>query len=278
MWYKIKKIFLWEDLVRPKADPVTETWIYHNADLWLLSAVYIVDSWWTIDPNNVHTFSDKNLWATTVWNYWDTPTAANTWTFYQWWNNYGFLYNNAANTATSTSLVDTTNYWPNNYYSSSTFIINWANDWTSDHNRNLWWWTTSGTDYLVSRKWPCETWWHVPAAAELTTLTNMWQTLWWWWSSSDWISISKALLLPNFSWRYSRNTSTWNLEFDTTAPCVYWCCDDWVLYQSAAYWLWVGNNWILYYGYAKAIWYSIRPMRNTPVVPNSSWTKIWPNS
>lgn len=277
MWYKIKKIYLWEDLVWPHTDPITEAWIYHNADLWLLSAVYIVDSWWTINPNNVQTFSDKNLWATAVWNYWDTPTAANTWTFYQWWNNYGFPYNNASGITTSTSLVDTTNYWPSNYYSSSTFIINWANDWTSDHNRNLWWWTTSNID-LVSKKWPCETWWHIPTAAELTTLTNMWQTLWWWWSNSDWLNMVKALLLPNLSWYYSRNQSTWNLGFNIGSPCVYWCCQDWALYQSAAYWLWVWTNWMLYYWYPKAAWYSIRPIKNTTVIPDSSWTKIWPTT
>ena len=111
--------------------------IFHNSTLWLISISDDGDNWITI--------ADKNLWATTVWNYWDTGDANNTWGFYQRWNNYMFPY--SWSVTTSPTQVDASDYWPWNYYSSSTFIYNsW--DWSSVRNDNLRWWVTGIT------KWP----------------------------------------------------------------------------------------------------------------------------
>lgn len=83
---------------------------------------------------------DKNLWATTVFNQWDTVSDANCGYFYQWWNNYGFPH--SWTVITSSTQVDASNYWPWNYYLDSTFIIwNWG-DWSTIQNDNLWWWVT----------------------------------------------------------------------------------------------------------------------------------------
>ena len=82
---------------------------------------------------------DKNLWATTVWNSWDTLSEANCWKYYQRWNNYWFP--RTWTVTTSSTQVDASTYWPWNYYSSNTFIIySWA--WDSTGNGNLWWWVT----------------------------------------------------------------------------------------------------------------------------------------
>ena len=89
------------------------------------------------DGVNWLTISDKNLWATTVWNTWDTIDQAHAWYYYQWWNNYGFAWPNEATPAVSSTLVDTTWYWPWNYYSSNEYI--WSNaDWSDPSNDNLW--------------------------------------------------------------------------------------------------------------------------------------------
>ena len=88
---------------------------------------------------------DKNLWATTVYNDWDTLTESNMGYMYQWWNNYWFP-SIWTISNTSSTQVDASAYWPNTdnwYYSSDTFII-WSNDWSSVINVDLWW-NTTGT-------------------------------------------------------------------------------------------------------------------------------------
>lgn len=106
-------------------------WIYHNSTLWLIS----ISSDWT----NWITLKDKNEWATTVWNYWDTLSAANVWNVYQRGNNYWFP--RTWTITTSNTQVDASNYWPWNYYSSSTFITTTPYR-DSSQNRNLRWWVT----------------------------------------------------------------------------------------------------------------------------------------
>lgn len=112
-------------------------WIFRNQVAWLISI--------TSDWSTGYTIMDKNLWATTVYNYWDTLSQANCWYFFQRWNNYWFP--RTWPTTTSSTAIDTEWYWPWNYYSSSTFItISW--DWSNPSNNDLRWWVTGIT------KWP----------------------------------------------------------------------------------------------------------------------------
>lgn len=106
-------------------------WVYHNTSLGLIS----LSTNWTTRI----TIADKNLWATTVYNSWDTLSEANCGKYYQRWNNYGFPF--TWSITTSSTQVNASAYWPWNYYSSSTFITitsNWA--WDSTGNKNLRWW------------------------------------------------------------------------------------------------------------------------------------------
>ena len=105
-------------------------WIAHNSSEGLIS----ISSNWT----DWITIADKNLWATTVWNSWDTLSEANCGKYYQRWNNYWFP--RTWSVTTSSTQVDASNYWPWNYYNSSTFITG-ANR-SSVRNDNLWWWET----------------------------------------------------------------------------------------------------------------------------------------
>ena len=109
-------------------------WIFYNATDGLISVSWDGTTWYTIQ--------DKNLWATTVYNQWDTLTDANCGNFYQWGNNYGFPH--SWTVTKSSTKVDASNYWPWNYYSSSTFITVSANpyEWSSIKNDNLWGATT----------------------------------------------------------------------------------------------------------------------------------------
>lgn len=109
-----------------------DAWIFHDSGNGLISL--------SSDGVNWITIADKNLWATTVWNNWDTLNQNNCWYYYQRWNNYGFP--RTWNVTTSWTQVDASNYWPWNYYSSSTFTA-WSaypRDWDSSDNRNLRWW------------------------------------------------------------------------------------------------------------------------------------------
>ena len=105
-------------------------WIFWNSTDWLISISSNGSTWYTL--------MDKNLWATTVYNYWDTLTDANCGYFYQWGNNYWFPH--SWSVTTSSTRVDASRYWPWNYYESSTFIT--TNPWDSPQNNNLRWWTS----------------------------------------------------------------------------------------------------------------------------------------
>jgi len=107
-------------------------WIFWSSTDWLISLSSNWQNWITI--------ADKNLWATTVWNSWDTLSEANCGKYYQRWNNYWFPRTwTIANQ--STTQVDASSYWPWNYYSSDTFIkYNWR--WDTTDNANLRWWET----------------------------------------------------------------------------------------------------------------------------------------
>ena len=106
-------------------------WIFWNSTDWLISL--------SSDGSNWLTIADKNLWATTVWNSWDTLSEANCGWYFQWGNNYMFPF--TWTVTTSSTQVDASNYWPWNYYSSSTFIT-WYGDRSSVNNDDLWWWET----------------------------------------------------------------------------------------------------------------------------------------
>ena len=116
-------------------------WVFRNSSLWLISVSWDWTTWYTIQ--------DKNLWATTVYNEWDTLSDANCGYFYQWWNNYGFPHSGTV--TKSATQVDASNYWPGNYYESDTFITRntYPLDWSNVQNGNLRWWVTWVQQKLV---------------------------------------------------------------------------------------------------------------------------------
>jgi len=111
---------------------IGSSWIFWNRTDWIISI--------TSDGSTGYTIADKNLWATTVYNWWNTHTQANSWNYYQWWNNHWFPY--TWNVTTSSTQVNAGSYWPWNYYDSSTFIIRTSSPywWDSSNNANLRWW------------------------------------------------------------------------------------------------------------------------------------------
>lgn len=103
-------------------------WVFHNASQWLISAKY-----W----NLILTISDKNLWATDVWNPWEAVTFNNFWWLYQRWNCYWFDPRSPFNK--SSAQVDTSGYWWWILYTSDTFVTSHWN-WQNPDNPLLWAW------------------------------------------------------------------------------------------------------------------------------------------
>ena len=245
----VKEVYLWDTKIRPKPMPA---WIYHNSTLWLISLSSDWQTWITI--------ADKNLGATAVWNSWDALSQANCGKYYQRWNNYGFPF--TWSVTTSSSKVNAQNYWPWNYYSSSTFITASTGGWDSSKNRNLWGETTNT---LAARQWPCASWYHVPTQLELTSLTTIWVALWWW--ANDWTNFGATLRMP-FAWyRYPSPWGQGNYGF-------YWSS-----YINGNWWatnlsLWSSTIAPYNYNFSDS-GYSIRPFKNDAVQPDDSRTKLY---
>lgn len=243
-------IYMWKNIA---------PWIYWSSALGLISMV---------DNTNIITIADKNLWATTVYNYGDTLTIQNTWNMYQQWNNYWFpsTLNSSASISSSTTKVNAQNYWPWNYYSSSTFIKNSV--WESSGNRNLRWWVTWTVEAM---KWPCNSWFHIPSYTEWGNVINIWETFWIW-SSSNTTPFLTYLKIP-LAWQ---RDSAMNVVFvnqraylmsSSFSDSVWFSYYTFVIPNSIlSSWAqtWIGNiNW------------QIRPFANTPAQPDDTRTVLY---
>lgn len=235
-------IYMWRE-----PTPITTAGIYHNSDLWLISLSSDGTSWLTI--------ADKNLWATTVWDYWN---------YYQWGNNYWWATNA---TTKSSNQVNAWNYWPWNYYNSSTFITWKANTWwDSSNNANLRWWTTWTVEAM---QWPCPSWYHIPSYTEFSSLSTLLFTTFW--LNKNWWTLNTYLKLP----------ANWYIGEDgNIAAATQW--QVWYYFSSSnvnarnAFWVYATDSSAnLVTWAAKALWQWIRPFANTPTQPDTSWTKLY---
>lgn len=137
-------------------------WIFWSSTDWLISLSSDWITWITI--------ADKNLWATTVWNSWDTLSETNCGKYYQWGNNYWFP--RTWSVTTSSTQVDASNYWPWNYYSSSTFITRSSSPygWDTTDNWNLRWWET----WVQTASWNLVVWDKLYKIVTSTTAPASW--------------------------------------------------------------------------------------------------------
>jgi len=270
--------------VRPfKDDPVipTSSWttiydwssvasgagIFWNSSSWLISISKDGTTWYTI--------ADKNLWATTVYNDWDTLSEANCWKYFQFWNNYPFP---RTGSVTTWSAVDASAYWPWNWYYSNIFRTS-ANPRDTSGNGNLRWWVVwavkadvkdicvgAGVDDYSPMQWPCPDGFHIPWGT--TELNERWLINVVWrnlgaWSSTNGTDFSKYLKLP-LAWYLSGSA--------------------WSRYSSGSEWWYACNqvhparritsNSVGYTRHSNYDWFSVRPFKDVPVVPDSTWTTL----
>lgn len=212
------------------------------------------------------TMADKNLWATTVYENGDTLSEANCWKMYQWWNNYWFSWNWTV--TTSSTKINTSSYWPWNYYSSDTYTVWDANstDWSTSQNDNLRW-DVSNTEY--ARQWPCPSWWHIPSKMEFENLIEMFIAIRP--NAHTWDDFKNAFAMP-YGWlRWRQDASLINQPRNgyslTSSP---YGGRDAALLQ-------INSIGIMLQDTQRSMAWPIRPFKNTyTLIPiNQLWSEFW---
>lgn len=221
------------------------SWIFWNPELEVISLSFDGTSWITI--------ADKNIWATYVYENWDTLTEWNCGWYFQRWNNYMFPFDGQL--TTSSIQVDATNYGP--YYYWDKFII-WFHNWSSAANYNLW---GEVTRTKKAMRWPCAEWFHVPRSNEASSFVDLVHSLG---ISREWFKTYLKMPLIWFidgTWWYYDNM--W----------VYWTCSHTNNSLANALLLNYWSEWVMGSDYSKGN--LIRPFKNESVVPDSTWTKLY---
>ena len=170
---------------------------------------------------------DRNMWASEVFN--QDTTNQNTSSFgnyYQWWNNYGFKYDDViAKTITTSNKQIPYSEWSvyePSTYSSWVYILHSSN-WhvgATVANDNLWWWANDTATSIwawtrMDRKWPCPDWYYVPSALDWNSVLLKWKDSVA--DNSDYNQYSMDLLLP-IAWDVNRL----DIKHDNKTYWLYW--------------------------------------------------------
>ena len=193
-WYSVRAFK--NEYVEPTSSWTVEqwtlwgAWLFWNQTDWLIS---ITD--WTV----WYTIMDKNLWATEVLTQSGYETANNCGSMFQRWNNYWFSYTSSEITTSSTQ-VNASNYWPWNYYNSSSFIAWSFTDWSSVRNDNLWWWNSTIPKELKS------------------AYIGDWPNAWIYHNASLWL-----ITFKKWAYKYTfADKNLWATSTDVTSSASYW--------------------------------------------------------
>lgn len=258
-----------------------ERWeIYHDLANWLFvvkcNRTFNYSYWeWstqiTLTTDTEYQMSDKNVWASTMWNYWDTVTTANGWNLFQWGNNYPFEI--WRTWWVSSTHIDVSEYSWQNPFSSSTYIYwdlwsssSWYKTWMEPVNKDLWW---DVTNTNIARKWPCASWFHIPTwfewAAVMTILTYV-----------SWINTSLDSVITDFPDPLLTYVNTFITDFHL--PSCWWLDYSWRWWSWFNYWSSSWQTWAAANAYSlsrdvgysfgaqqssNAVWtFAIRPFKN----------------
>ena len=280
-WVEAQKVMLnwiqiWPEWTPPPPPtPVYTRWVYWSQPLWLISISTNGSDWITI--------TDKNVWASAVWNEWDTLTNANVGLCYQWWNDYWFTWNDNF-PVIAWKLTAGNAYWPwNNWVNSQYYISdgNYPYNWNNAQNSNLWWWVTGDVSYIWNGG---KQWFHVPTWNEWYFVRGILRQLWLiTWQYTDYapstpvmayLKMPLAWYLDNIG--YSNNPTIW-LKDDG----VWWYYASSVEESDGKCWAFLFNeSTIRWYSPSllKCLGTSIRLFKNVVEIPDSSWTTEYYNS
>ena len=247
---------------------------------------------------------DRNMWAESdaEWTVFPYSTqhedSSKLGLLYQRWNNYWFS-NSVLPKYSTDVLVNTTGFWPWNYYYNNVFryVIdkNYTSSnldrWTIDDNYSLWWRRAQEDSY---KRWMCPEWYHIPVVNERQKLTyefNSWyetqEGIDYCWSLSKEvcllkkykIPVVKELFLSSSFYGSSYTYISSQLMFSDSG--IYRSSSTPTSDASGAY-LWEFDSWnktIVSSSYtSRTAWGSVRCFKDTiswvPIVFNSNW---WTN-
>lgn len=242
-WFSCNANYSWtncEIYTDPSIVSCTAAWQIKTASStypWCDTSDIIVCSWnWTW-----YTLAACNVWSTTAW-----LTSASYWNYFQWWRNKGFSYSDSSQQPTTI----TWNIWLNS--STDTYWFVWNSTlpspqtWASSDITDNWWHTTNTS---IARKWPCQTWYHVPSNTEWSWIL----TSWWWWSNWDWMN--NALKLP-YAWYRARDYYGYPY---TNWRGYYWTTNTNSTESNTMY---LSSSMILIAVMQRAIWVPVRCIKN----------------
>lgn len=122
-------------------------------------------------------------------------------------------------------------------------------------------------DSYVAMQWPCDSWFHIPTYTERQAIITAME---FWWSGNgagQVMALASYLKIP-LCWYRAYSSSSTSSQSWTTGR--YWCCDTSWNYARC---LNIGSSELVINSNARrAMWYSIRPFKDVPVVPDSNWT------
>lgn len=120
-------------------------------------------------------------------------------------------------------------------------------------------------------KGPCPSWFHIPLSNEWQSVINIWTALGGW--SSDWTNFWIALKLPLAGYRRYDSASTFKQGEvgGYRTPNIFWGWFSVIMDLKS-------TNISINTYQTQTNWFSIRAFKNTPVTPDSSWTKLYGTS
>ena len=218
------------------------------------------------------TIQDKNVWAENVWDFW---------LYFQRWNNYG----NTWESETTTGLLEYNSSYDNNWYNweiksyikvgENAQLDIWTGwnhydnlrGWGKDKNNaeNIVKWYDTINHKVINaewRRWPCESWYHVPSAWEWHELMILYFKSIWAYSElltqNDPI-FSRAKRYQN--WEYWQNFAA-----DMRLPYA-WVRTNWSGYDNNIHWYYRSSSpWGNYETQARRL-----RIQNTWKIDPSSW-------
>lgn len=178
----------------------------------------------------------------------------------------------ALNNANGKMTLDTMKSYSNVWQQAT--LVSWVNIKTINGLSVLWSWNITiewggwqpSYDYSAMQ-WPCATWYHIPMESERANIKTIWTTLGW--TANDWAGFWAAVKMP-FAW--DRAYASGNINNQWTSWKYWSVTADGTLVSSVMIGSWTFST---TNGQQRSRWFTIRAIKDEPVVPDAWWTMTY---
>ena len=170
----------WVDIIYASTASVSCNQVVYASDKWTITHNYI-DKIITLEDNRWYraVISDRNAWATDIFEFWDSLTHEKCWDLFQWWNWNWFDIRWGWTLPGTLQKVCATWYWPQNPYQENLFVKDCT--WDTCYNADLWWWVSAPrwdlNNLILSTH--IANWFHIPSSLEIDNLWNVFNYIVW---------------------------------------------------------------------------------------------------